>query len=444
MLLLHYLKKLRYSYKIIKYQKEELAKQKEEVLVQSEKLQEQTMQLTKYKEHLEDLVRERTKDLIAAKEKAEESDKLKTEFFNNLSHEIRTPLNAIIGFSDFLNSDIDDETKKQYAQIIQNSGKQLLEIISDILEMSRLGTNEIKVNNKTFNLNTLLREVHSVFEHKAKEKNLKLLLTTPLSDDKSEIFSDEVKLKRILSNLISNAIRFTEKGSVETGYSIKNNNLELYVKDTGIGIEPQNLEIIFKRFSQEEKDLSKKAGGLGLGLSIAQKYAELLGGKITVESEKGKGSIFRLTIPFRISEEEFKRTNTLQDTVFDLKETTTILVVEDEYTNFEFLRILLKNASEKIKVIYAGNGKEAVEIFNNNSNNISLIIMDLRMPVMNGFEAAKIIRQINRDVPIIALTAFSTANNIQKAKDTGFNVVVSKPVKKDTFLNIIQKFLSKN
>jgi len=243
------------------------------------------------------------KQLLEAKHKAEESDRLKSEFINNMSHEIRTPMNGILGFSKLLNrANLSDKKRDYYTQIIVNSGNQLIRIIDDILEISALGTKQVKIEQNELSINDLLAELYAIFQMKAKDKNLPLYLKKDLPDEESVIYTDASKLNKILSNLLENAFKFTNEGSVEFGYKLIKSNakpmLEIFVKDTGIGIHKDKQTRIFDRFTQEEKEVSKIVGGIGLGLSIAKENAELLGGGIRLESEKGEGAAFYVTIPY--------------------------------------------------------------------------------------------------------------------------------------------------
>ncbi len=236
--------------------------------------------------------------ILQAKKHVERSDRLKTEFLQNLSHEIRSPMNAILGFADFLETEnLPKEKQRLYASIIKTGGNQLVKIIDDILEISALETKHVKILKNEFDLNKLLKELYFSFLPKAKEKTLSLYLRKDIFETQRKILCDENKLRKILSNLIENSIKFTKSGHIEINYNTDSHSLKLYVKDTGIGIDKKNFHKIFKRFSQENDKISKKTGGLGLGLSIAKEYTELLGGKISVESEKGKGACFFVTIP---------------------------------------------------------------------------------------------------------------------------------------------------
>jgi len=237
------------------------------------------------------------KALLEAKEKVEESANLKREFIQNLSHEIRTPMNGILGFSELLNdSDLTKEKQSEYVEIIQNSSTQLLHVIDDLLEISILDTNQLKKQEGKVNLNKLLEELFSVFQLKNKNNKVSFCIKKGLPNKQSILLTDKKILKKVLGILIENAFKFTQKGFVELGYQLRGDKIELYVKDSGIGINKENYDLIFELFSQEEKELSQKVGGLGLGLSIAKKSIQLLGGDIRVASEKGKGATFFVTV----------------------------------------------------------------------------------------------------------------------------------------------------
>ncbi len=378
------------------------------------------------------------KELIKAKEKAEESDRLKTEFINNLSHEIRTPMNGILGFSELLTGpDLTQEKQKNYINIIRNSGLQLMRIIDDILEISKLGTKQVKAINKKVNLNDLLLELFSIFDIKAKENNTPLYLKKGLPDDDSIIFTDASKINKILSNLLENALKFTHKGYIELGYILKNKNIDIYVKDTGIGIRPEKQKTIFERFLQEEKTISENQGGLGLGLAIAKENAELLGGTISLESEKGKGSTFTITIPYKPVGKEETAKETKSEKLRN--HTNTILIAEDEEVNFIYIETLLEYFDKDIIPIHAKDGKQAIEICQERDD-IDFVLMDLKMPIMNGYQATKEIKKIKPYLPVIAQTAYSTTEEKAKALQAGCDDFISKPISKEIFSKIINKY----
>ena len=386
--------------------------------------------------------------LIIAKEKAEESDHLKTEFINNMSHEIRTPMNGILGFSEFLSSpDLTEEKRKYYINIIQNSGAQLLRIIDDILEISKLGTKQVKLKHEKVCLNDLLLELFSIFDIKAKENKTPLFFKKGLSDEDSTIFTDKTKLNKVLSNLLENSLKFTNSGFIEFGYSIIETQsttpqLEIYIKDTGIGINPQKQKMIFERFSQEEKGLTRNIGGLGLGLSIAKENTELLGGEITVISKKGKGAIFYVRIPYNPVNLNIKisKADSNKNIIVNNQDKYTFLIAEDEEVNYLYIETLIYNIFSNSEILHAKNGQEAIDICKANSN-ISLILMDIKMPIMNGYEATKQIKKFRPNLPIVAQTAYSTLEDKNKSISAGCEAFISKPIKKEILNEIIAKYL---
>jgi PAS domain S-box-containing protein len=391
-------------------------------------------------------LKKKENELKLAKNKAEESDRLKTEFLNNMSHEIRTPLNGIIGFSEIIteNTNISNEKRRNYGAIIKNSGIQLIQVIDDILEISRLGTKQVRAIEKKVNLNNVLLHLFSIFDIKAKENKVPLYLKKGLLDTESTIYTDESKLIKILSNLLENALKFTEAGSIELGYILnKTTNppqLEIYVKDTGIGISKANHKLIFERFSQEEKEISQKTGGLGLGLSIAKENAELLGGTIQLESQKGKGTTFTVLIPYKPIKLSDDNLHKIRSTKINNSKPI-ILIAEDEEVNYIFLETLLHDSIKlDCTLLHAKNGNEAIEICKENKA-ISLVLMDIKMPYLNGYEATKIIKEFRPNLPIIAQTAYSTQNDINKSKEVGCDDFISKPISKKTLNAILTTYL---
>ncbi|MGF1585648.1 MAG: PAS domain S-box protein [Bacteroidales bacterium] len=376
------------------------------------------------------------KELIKAKEKAEESDNLKTAFLQNMSHEIRTPLNAISGFSQFLlNPGFSEEKRKEFVSIIQNSSNQLISVVSDILSISFLETKQEKINNEIVNVNSLISELEMIFNQQLCLKKIELKVVKSLTDIESTIFIDRVKLTQIISNLINNADKFTEEGTIEIGYSLKNKELEFYVKDTGIGIKEDQQEKIFERFRQADMSISKKYGGTGLGLAISKGYTELLGGKIWVSSEIGKGSTFSFTIPYIPSEEAVKD-KALNNSGF--KKRIKILIAEDEPNNYLFFETILSDYD--CEILHAEDGREAIELYKSNPD-IDFILMDIKMAHIDGIQATKIIKSINSKVPVIAQTAYGLESEVLDFKEF-FDDYLVKPINIDDFRQKISKLIA--
>ena len=382
-------------------------------------------------------------DLILAKERAEESDHLKSEFLANLSHEIRTPMNGIIGFSSLLEeAKISEPSSRNYIKIVINSATQLLRIIDDILEISKLETQQVALHPRQVNINDLLQECFALFDLRAKEKMLSLHLDKGLDDEEAEVIIDDSKLHKILDNLIENALKFTHKGFIKIGYEVKGEFLEFYVQDTGVGINPVSQDLIFERFSQEEKELSRKVGGLGLGLSIAKANAVLLGGDIRVESEKGKGATFFISVPFNPVFPEKVNTEPSENKSRNQTEShiKTILIVEDEEVNYQYTEYLLKHMEFKFRLLHAIDGRQAIELFEKTPG-IVLILMDIKIPIINGLDVTREIKKMNQEIPVIAQTAYVKPEDKQMAIEAGCDEFISKPFKRKEFYEVIKKFL---
>lgn len=378
-------------------------------------------------------------NLKIAKEKAEENDKLKSAFLANVSHEIRTPMTGILGFTELLKSVcIGEDNKTAYLNIIESSGKRMLQIINDLIDISKIEAKQVEINHGPTNIPQLLNDLLLFFVPEANKKNIYLKLSCDLTQQFSTNNTDATKLSQILSNLIKNALKFTFHGTIEFGCTMENSSYKFFVKDTGPGISKANTEIIFERFRQGDVSWSDKSEGVGLGLSISKAYVELLGGKIYVDSEVGKGSIFYFNLPFLQSEtnpDKIKKGEVKISFLSNKK----VLIAEDEESLYFLLREILKNKG--IQAIQAKDGREAVEIIKNNPD-IDLIIMDSKMPNMAGYEATKIIRSFNQTVPIIALSAFSSDSDKQKALSIGCNEYLGKPMTTQALLESISRHLN--
>jgi signal transduction histidine kinase len=386
-----------------------------------------------------DQIKKMNTELIIAKNRAEESDLLKTTFLANMSHEIRTPLNGILGFSGLLRDpDLTKDKTEKYIEIIESSGQQLLTIIDDILDISKIEAGQMLIYTEPTDISELLQEIHQQFVIEAELKNLRFILNPENINEPIVINTDGNRLRQVFSNLIINAIKFTSEGIIEFGLALKNNFIEFYVKDTGIGIAPDDQTIIFRPFSKVAKASNRIYGGNGLGLSISKALIEKLGGTITLKSELNKGSTFKFTIPYakNIGTDPLARTRTESDSPL-IREEKTILIAEDEIFNYYYIEELLEPM--KIKTLHAWNGKEAVEMAKKRSD-ISLVLMDILMPEMDGITATKLIKEIRPQLPVVAQTAYGSREDRENAHKSGFDFYLSKPIARDLLVEVIDKY----
>lgn len=356
-------------------------------------------------------------ELISARDRAEESNRLKSAFLANMSHEIRTPLNAIVGFSSILATTDEDDEKNKYINIIENNNTLLLQLISDILDLSKIEAGTLDFSYTDIELNTVLKELEKTLGMKANPEKVKLAFEQPALPE-LYVYTEKNRVSQVLINLITNAIKFTEKGSITFGYEHRGKELYFYVKDTGCGISHEKKEQIFERFIK----LNNFAQGSGLGLSICQTIIKSMGGNIGVESEEGKGSKFWFTIPYMKGEPSTRSTEGIEPLKVK-KDKLTILIAEDNESNFMLFESILK---EDYRLIHAWDGEEAVDLFRKYRPHI--VLMDINMPKKDGYEATQEIRKESTQVPIIAVTAYAYASDEQKAMESGFDGYMSKPI----------------
>ncbi len=378
--------------------------------------------------------------MVLAKEQAEESDCLKSAFLANMSHEIRTPLNGIVGFAHMLTEkNLDSDSLNQYVSIINNCSYQLLTIIDDIIDISKIEAGQLKISNTLVNINTLLFELQSFYASNTDKANIEILIRPGMADENCNVLADPVRLRQVLNNLINNAIKFTPHGTIMFGYEVKRTSLEFFVSDTGIGIASEHLKVIFERFRQVENNETRNFGGTGLGLAISKALVNLMGGAIWVESNTNTGSTFYFRIPLNIMDDTRHRkpSKTRKHELLNLNGKT-ILIAEDEEFNYRFLEELLKKSGATI--LWAKDGIEAIEMCKQKQE-IDLVLMDIKMPHMNGLEATKVIKQFNKNIQIIAQTAYAMANDREKAKDAGCDNYISKPIDKSELFTMIYNHL---
>ncbi len=377
--------------------------------------------------------------LRLAKEKAEASDRLKTEFLNNISHEVRTPLNGILGFAEIISlQDLSEDEKQDSLAMLYESSNRLLNTITNYMDISLIASGSLTVNKKDFMPSMILRKIYNNFESFCLNKKLELSMQPPSDTDNLIIKSDPEICQKILSHFLDNAVKFTETGKIDFGFIRKGDQVEFFVRDTGIGINLDSFNIIFGRFVKENQGTYKVSEGSGLGLSIAQGMAKAIGGIIRLESELGKGSCFFLTVP--VNKEPVAQLTLNPDKSSDKgKYAEVILIAEDDNTNYSYINALITR-EVNAKILHASNGREAIELFKANRD-IKLILMDIKMPEIDGFEATRQIKLIEPDVHIIAITAYAMSGDEERILSAGFDGYLSKPINKKSLFEMIREFV---
>ncbi|MBN2829421.1 MAG: response regulator, partial [Candidatus Cloacimonetes bacterium] len=390
--------------------------------------------------------REQERELRNARERALESDRLKSAFLANMSHEIRTPLNSILGFADLLDISSSSELdKKTYLSIIRNNGTRLLSLINDIIDFSKIESKQLEIQWSMVNINNTLRNLHESFGlqiSKLKKDHLRLFYTIPLPDDKAFIKTDQVRFEQILNNLIGNAIKFTDKGFVEFGYRLNENNLIFYVSDSGIGIPQDEIPNIFDRFRSSKK-ANKTHNGSGLGLTISKELIEMLGGSIWVESTYQQGTTFYFSLPYDagLSLYESKPiTNSSTGIAPECCnwESKKILITEDNEDVRFYIESLLKPTG--IRIVFAETGQEAIDYCKAN-NDLDLVLMDIDLPQVDGRQAFTQIHEMHPDLPVIAETAYAMVGDEEQLLKHGFFDYLAKPFSRQRLFASMSKFL---
>ncbi|MFA5012543.1 MAG: PAS domain S-box protein [Ignavibacteria bacterium] len=382
-------------------------------------------------------------NLKSAKQKAEESDKLKSAFLANMSHEIRTPMNGILGFLDLLKEpSLSEDSKSEYIKIVNQSGERLLNTINDIIEISKIEAGQLQLSFSDVNISEIMEYHYQFFKQQANDKGIELRITEQIQKEESIIISDKHKIDGILTNLIKNAIKFTSKGFIEFGNYVKENSLIFFVRDTGFGIPAEKVDAIFGRFVQGDlSPYTRSYEGSGLGLSIVKAYIELLNGKIWVESKLHEGSIFYFSLPYNPVSQTITISEPSEPIKYAFQKSDKILIAEDDDVSYEYIEKIL--SKEGLIIMRAANGEEAVNKAKGR-NDISLILMDIKMPIMNGIDATKEIRKFNKDIPIIAQTAYAMIEDRRNALVAGCTDYISKPLSRTLLIYKLNNYLNKD
>lgn len=385
--------------------------------------------------------KQKEKELLLAKEKAEESDKLKTAFINNISHEIRTPLNGILGFGQvWVDSGLSREKREKYFLVIKQSSNRLMQTVTDYMDIAMIVSGTLEVHKKEFQIKPLLEEIMEYTKMLCFKKPIETELEAPSNSDFLSLDSDRELIRKVIKNLVDNAVKFTDKGKIIVGYRILEGHLEFFVKDTGKGIKQEKLQEFFKVFTQDDASMTRGYEGSGLGLAIAKGFIDLLNGDIWATSNDGKGSVFYFTIPYGsniLTVLNEKTPPAFNKPKGDNK--PLILVAEDDELNFLFIKELLEMAG--CDYLHALNGKEAVEICKQNLD-ISFVLMDIKMPVMNGLEATRFIKEFRPNLPIIAVTTYSLTGDEHRFLEAGCDEYYSKPIKEEILDKLIKKYIT--
>jgi signal transduction histidine kinase/ligand-binding sensor domain-containing protein/CheY-like chemotaxis protein len=420
---------------------DELMKVNEVLSTQRNQIIQQNEELQQHRNHLEELVEERTSDLAKAKLKAEESDRLKSSFLANISHEIRTPMNAIVGFSEVIKEkELNPKKREKYIDLIYENVQTLLALIDNILDISLIETNHLSIENASFDAKPLMLKLERIFRHK-NTKEIKFEFVNKNDKEKLILFSDKIRLNQVFTNLLSNAFKYTDRGSIKMGYEQFKTHVRFFVSDTGIGIGPGETKKIFEQFIKIESNPNKLYRGTGIGLAISKNIVELMGGDIWVESTPGKGSVFYFTLPKFMTDSKFvKHRDPLRKIKLWLVNTT-ILSVEDEQSGFELLKIMLQPFGAQLRWI-----NDRVQLleyaYKHSANNTCIILMDINMSAFDSVEMARQIKMINDSIIVIAIVENSLRSEKRKLKEGGFNNFIVKPIKLEDILLIMARYTS--